>query len=80
MKKLMPKNNDLGDVLLSEGINAAVESFVNELKRNLSNAECEDHPNSMSRITVVADRKKTIIVEKDFCCRKFNDLVQIKID
>lgn len=79
-KKLKTWHNDLADEIKVEMLNEVVEEFASEAQKELGKLKCKEHPRKISRLTIVADRNKTMIIKKKFCCAEFEEKVSVKIE
>lgn len=78
-RKLTAWQNDLSDEIKVSMLNEVVEDYAAEAVRALSDLSCPKHPQQMSYITITADRNRTMIIEKKFCCPEFDQKVSLKL-
>lgn len=78
-RKLTAWHNDLPDEIKVDMLNEIVEDFAAEAVKALSSLSCPKHPEQMSYITIAADRSRSMIMEKRFCCTEFEQKVSLKL-
>ena len=78
-RKLNAWHNDLPDEIKVSVLNQVIDDYAAEAMRVLSDLHCPKHPQEMSYITIVADRARSMVIEKKFCCRDFEQRVSLKL-
>ena len=78
-KKLSPFRNDLADQIKVEMLNEVVDEFSREARVQLGKLKCEHHPTKISTLTVAADRARTLVIRRKFCCPEFGDRISKKL-
>lgn len=80
VRKLTPNRRDFADQVTAQAINAAVEGVAQQVRQQVSQISCDKHPSQVSYVTIVADRHRTMRIEKRFCCEDFSGRVDISVD
>lgn len=80
-KLLRDKGSDIQISLQISGANAFTNQLASYLKEQLKNRICENHPSQTSTILVVSNIGKSLkpIIQKSFCCKKFDELIEIEV-
>ena len=78
-RKLTAWHNDLPDEIKVGMLNEVVEDYAAEAVTVLSHLTCPKHPQQTSHITIVADRNRSMVIEKKFCCPEFEHKVSLKL-
>lgn len=80
IKKLAAWQNDLPDQIKVEKLNEVAEDFAQEIKKELGSLQCQQHPEQVSHVTVIADRHNSMVIQKKCCCPEFEKKVSRKIE
>jgi len=78
--KFLSNSKDQHNAIEAAMVNAVANGYAEEVRKELEDIKCENHPNQRSVLTVIADKRKQFKLEKtSFCCSEFADLVDQKI-
>ena len=75
IKKLAAWQNDLPDQIKVEKLNEVAEDFAQEIKKEIGSLQCQQHPEQVSHVTVIADRHNSMVIQKKCCCPEFEKKV-----
>lgn len=59
--------------------NLAASDFAKKVQDGLKNLKCSDHPNSDQSVVIQARPDGIRVLKQNFCCKKFEDQVQITV-
>lgn len=75
-----PSNQDLSGTLTVAAANGIAENMANTIKKHVKDKRCPTHNPGHGVITVVANKKKLLTVEKSgFCCKAFENSIEFTI-
>ncbi len=57
--------------------NKFVENIVKELNNKYSKIDCKNHPKHLCTITYKVTDKSFIVTKSNFCCKEFEELIEI---